>query len=64
MKKKIKYLLLFFALSCITLTCFADNGRVEKTKYMIGDRIEYSFQVPINKQRLNSITTFSFSDCR
>jgi large-conductance mechanosensitive channel len=64
MKKKIKYLLLFFALSLISIASFADDisGRVEKTKYMIGDRIEYSFQVPINKEKLNSITTFSFSD--
>lgn len=56
--------MLFFALSIISLASFADNinGKVEKTKYMIGDRIEYSFQVPINKQRLNSITTFAFSD--
>ena len=57
---------LVYILMCVV--CFASlsaqnlTGKTDKKQYMVGDRINYSFSIPLTEQRLNLSSAYQFSD--
>ncbi|MCF0209921.1 MAG: hypothetical protein HUK18_01155 [Bacteroidales bacterium] len=60
--KKLLCLILSFNIVVLSFAQQTLNGKSDKTEYMIGDRIEYSFSIPLPKENVVVSTEYKFSD--
>lgn len=61
MKKIISLILILFIVST-AIVAQNISGKTDKSKYLIGDKIEYSFSIPFSNNNLSAVTQFQYSD--